>query len=108
MAKAKKKSTKKVGRGKLRNLLFANRRNIRELEALGVSRSELRTAVASVRRDGEFPTEESPGMLAGLIAAELADNPKVELPREFNWDKLIELLERLMPLIQAWISGCGI
>ena len=108
MAKAKKKTTKRANRGTLRKLLFKNRRNIKELEKLGVSRSELRTAVTTVRRDGEFPTEESPGMLAGLIAAELADNPKVELPREFNWDKLIELLERLMPLIQAWISGCGI
>lgn len=103
---AKKKKRRK---GNLRELLFANRKTIKELEAEGVSRRELKTAVKDVHGNGQLPKgEDNYNMAASLIAAALADNPEVQLPAAVNWDKIIELIEKLMPLIEAWISGCSI
>ena len=88
---------------RLRKLLFENRRNIRELEKLGVSRSELRDAVRSVHADGALTTGD-PDFAAVIIAAELADT--AEVPTSIDWDKIIELINKLMPLIETWISMC--
>ena len=93
-------------RVKLRSLLFANRRTLRELEAEGVSRQELKAAVRAVNDAGELPKGESHDFLAAIIAAELVDNKDVQLPGAINWDKIIELIEKLMPLIETWLAMC--
>jgi hypothetical protein len=109
MAKKKKKR-----RTPLRSLLFANRGTLRELEKEGVSRRELRAAVSVVNKAGELPRDkdgvfkDDHEFLAAIIAAELADNKSVELPGAINWDKIIELIEKLMPLIEAWIGMCAV
>ena len=102
------RAPKRREKGKLRKLLFKNRANIKALEKEGVSRGELRAAVKALHDDGEFPKGEDPGMLAALIVAELMDNPSVQVPRAANWDKIFELIEKLMPFIQAFMSGCGL
>lgn len=91
-------------KGKLRELLFANRKNLRELKKEGVSRQELKEAVVNVHSAGQLPMGEDPLELAEIIAAELADT--AELPQAVNWDKIIELIEKLMPLIETWLSMC--
>lgn len=95
-------------RGNLRSLMFQNRKNLRKLEKKGVSRSQLRGAVVSLCEADEFPRGDDPGYLAQLILAELLDDPSVDLPQGSFLDGILELIERLMPLIETWISGCGI
>jgi len=90
---------------KLARMYFQNQDTIRELEREGVSRHELRDATRSLRVEGLLPSEENPQFLAEMIAAKLIDSGK---PTSINWDKIIELIEKLMPLIQMWLSSCGI
>jgi len=89
---------------KLRKMLFANRHLFRELESEGITRYELRDAVRAIDKDGEFPTGENHATLALLIVAQLAGVAKN--PQAFNWDKIFELIEKLMPLIELWMTGC--
>jgi len=90
---------------KLARMYFQNQDTIKELEKEGVSRYELRDATRSLRTEGMFPAEENLRFLAEMIVAKLIDRGK---PASFNWDKIIELIEKLMPLIQMWLSSCGI
>ena len=91
---------------KLRRLLFQHRSTFRDLESEGISRWQLREAVRTLRADGEFPAGECHSMLAMLVVAELAGT--VTDPQGLDWDKIFELIEKLMPLIEMWLSMCAI
>jgi hypothetical protein len=91
-------------RAPLRRLFYDRREDLQELDELGVSKRELKGAVQRCHAEGQLPKGMAPEFLALVIAAELADT--AELPRGVNWDRIIELINNLMPLIETWMAMC--
>jgi len=88
----------------LRVALREQRETLRELKGMGISRVELWRAVRAARDDGDLPRGQDYDYSAAIIVAELT--ARLSLPQSFNWDKLFELIEKLMPLIEMWLAAC--
>lgn len=97
-----------MARRKIPSMMWERRKAFRELRKLGVTRPALHRAVLAIRGADEWPTGKDANLLPEMIAAEVIESEGLPAADGEIIQRIIELIEALMPLIEAWIQMCGV
>jgi len=84
----------------------ANRLSWRERRKLGLTVSNVRRIVLDLQKAGQIDPDDTAGTSVAVLNVLLEENQAEfeKLPPQFDWDKLLEAIERIIELVMRIIS----